>query len=324
MSKAWRITFLAAANYHVYSSLRLRNRSGHKNYLRTDIAHKHILPVHWSSLTILFPLLLFNVALHSAATFSSPTAIQIVLHLWEWPLPNPQRSQWHSTQSSSERNFHLQCPNTVLLFDHRTTYQAESTAQFKQTYTPQRKWHLHYHCNAVCLTKLQSLCRAKEQEVWTRMLFKSFAISTVQITMLWWQLWDWTVCWMTLGKICLTALYRYTQKPHFACPHPLCVISLTHAIKDYLCWQKTKLSPRPCLNLRAVLWDPGPSCWTNNSLLQQTHAVQHLLQCRGERGSMGLFNPFQRWSQRFSHLQEDIPTAHTEENWPFECCCMLL
>lgn len=62
----------------------------------------------------------------------------IVLYLWEWPVSNPQRSQWLSTQSPSDRYFRLQGLSIVLLFDHRAAHRAESTAQFKQTYTPQR------------------------------------------------------------------------------------------------------------------------------------------------------------------------------------------
>lgn len=42
-----------------------------------------------------------------------------VLYLWEWPLRNPQRTRWLSTQSPPDRYFHLQGLTTVLLFDHR-------------------------------------------------------------------------------------------------------------------------------------------------------------------------------------------------------------
>lgn len=51
------------------------------------------------------------------------------------------------------------------------------------------------------------------------------------------------------GKISLIALKRYMQKSHFAWPCPLHVISLTHAIKDYLWKQITELNPWPSLHL---------------------------------------------------------------------------
>lgn len=48
---------------------------------------------------------------------------------------------------------------------------------------------------------------------------------------------------MTPGRIGVIGLCRYMHKSHSACLCPLCVISLTHAIKDHLYGQITNLNP---------------------------------------------------------------------------------
>lgn len=105
----------------------------------TRITEDRHCPQAHTSLSLKF----INYSLYSPSTsgyflLSTCNLEDIVLYLWEWPVSNPQRSQWLSTQSSSDRYFHLQGHTVVLLFDHRIRQRAESTAQFKQTCTPQR------------------------------------------------------------------------------------------------------------------------------------------------------------------------------------------
>lgn len=83
------------------------------------------------------------------------------------------------------------------------------------------------------------------------MVFRWVPVSIIQITTLWWQLWNWTACWMTPGRIGVIGLCRYMHKSHSACLCPLRVISLTHAIKDHLYGQITNLNPSPCLETPA-------------------------------------------------------------------------
>lgn len=75
------------------------------------------------------------------------------------------------------------------------------------------------------------------------MVFRWVPVSIIQITTLWWQLWNWTACWMTPGRIGVIGLCRYMHKSHSACLCPLHVISLTQAIKDHLYGQITNLNP---------------------------------------------------------------------------------
>lgn len=101
---------------------------------------------------------------------------------------------------------------------------------------------LHYHSTELPLTTQKSSSWEKEQEVWTRrLLIKLVPISIDNNVVL--AATNWMACWMTLGEIHLRGLYRYMQKSHFACLCQLCVISLTHAIKDYLYWRITILNP---------------------------------------------------------------------------------
>lgn len=157
----------------------------------------------------------------------------------------------------------------------------------------------------------ESLCRAKKQEVWTRMLFKCSIRwpFQVQITVLWWQLRDWTVCWITLGKISLIGLNRYMQESHFACPRPLHVISLTHAIKDYLCEQIRDQNPWPSLHLESR----APSRWTNNNPFFDRLA-QSTICCNAEaRGALqDLSYPLK--DDHSSRPQEDVTTVHSEDS----------
>lgn len=106
---------------------------------------------------------------------------------------------------------------------------------------------LHYHSTELALTTQKSLSWEKEQEVWTRgLLIKSVPISIDNNVVL--AATNWMACWKTLGKIRLIGLYRYMQKSHFACLCQLRVISLTHAIKDYLYWRITILNPGQLLH----------------------------------------------------------------------------
>ena len=138
---------------------------------------------------------------------------------------------------------------------------------------------------------------------------------------------DWMVCRVTLGGKSLIGLSRYMQKYHFACPRPQHVISLTHAIKCYLCEQITNLNPwPPRFTSRAVLRDAGPSRWTNNNPFSSTGSCSPpfaAMQRREERyrTCLILFR-----DDHSSHLQEDSTTARgtrtAAKHWPFERVCV--
>ncbi len=157
----------------------------------------------------------------------------------------------------------------------------------------------------------ESLCGAKKQEVWTGTLFKCSIRwpFQVQITVLWRQLRDWTVCWITLGKISLIGLNRYVQESHFARLRPPHVIFLTHAIKDYLCEQITDQNPWPSLHLESR----APSCWTNNNPFFD-RLVQSTICCNAEaRGVLqDLSYPFK--DDHSSRPQEDVTTVHSGDS----------
>lgn len=190
---------------------------------------------------------------HQLLLLSTCHLDDIALHLREWLLSNPQGSQWLSALCPSDRYFHLQGLTVVLLFEHRATDGAESTAQVKQTCTPKRTctWADVFIIMAMPSVWPRKIIMHSKRAGGLNKNVVKISISKVKITVLWWQLWDWRVCWITLGKICLIGLSWYMQSSHFARPCLLHVIFLTHAIKDYLCKWITEWNPWPLLHLES-------------------------------------------------------------------------
>lgn len=235
-----------------------------------------------------FPLQPFNQRLLLLSTCHLD---DIVLYLWEWLVSNPQGSQWLSTPSPSDRYFHLQGLAIMLLFEHRTTHRAESTLK-GQT-------ELHDHCVGP-LNAVECSIRWPFQKV--------------QITVLSWAVW-----WITQ--------FDRTQVMHaeISCPRRH-VISLTHAIKDYLCEQITDLNPWPSLHLESRA-PRSPAHHVEQITipsLRQALAVHHLLQCRGERSATGLVLSFQRWSllSPSGRCHHSTRRGQRLKHWPFERVCV--
>lgn len=159
---------------------------------------------------------------------------------------------------------------------------------------------------------------AKEQEVWRRMVFRWVPVSIIQITTLWWQLWNWTACWMTPGRIGVIGLCRYMHKSHSACLCPLRVISLTHAIKDHLYGQITNLNPSPCLETPA-----RPSRSKNHSSYFN-RLTRSTICCNAEAwGAEGFLLSRQTWSRLSpSGCQRSVEGTGVDR-WPLHCDSLL-
>lgn len=147
------------------------------------------------------------------------------------------------------------------------------------------------------------------------MVFRWVPVSIIQITTLWWQLWNWTACWMTPGRIGVIGLCRYMHKSHSACLCPLRVISLTHAIKDHPYGQITKLNPGHSPNSETPAC---PSRSRNHKLVRST------ICCNAEVwGAEGFLLSRQTWSLLPPSGRQRSVEGTGVDRWPLHCGSLL-
>ena len=142
-------------------------------------------------------------------------------------------------------------------FDHSAADVAESSPGVKQTPVSQRARtrrgvFIITVMPSVWQTKIIMRCqRAGGLNKNAVQIFDTLAISEVQITVLWWQLWEQTVGWIIQGQsVWQDSTDTCRNLALHAPPRLLNTLSLTSAIKDYLCKQITDQNPWPLASLR--------------------------------------------------------------------------
>lgn len=99
----------------------------------------------------------------------------IVLCLWEWLWAIPKGVNDSQLYLLLTDIFTSRSSHHVFVWTQSNTHgwkHCMGQTDLQATKDLHMWWGLHYRGNALCLTKHKSLCRAKEQQVWTRMLFK--------------------------------------------------------------------------------------------------------------------------------------------------------
>lgn len=204
--------------------------------------------IYYSLSSLVFFSAAFN---HYLLLLSTCHLDDIVLYLWEWLMYNPQGVNGSQLHLLLTDIFTFKVLPSCFVWTHSNT-QGWNMAQVKQTCTPLRTctmwWFFIITEMPEMFEQQKSLCRAKEQKVCTRMLFKCsihWPFSKVQITALWWQLQD------LMNNLWGDISFMIYAEISLCMPSSTACHFLTHAIKGYVCGQITDLNPWPSLHLKS-------------------------------------------------------------------------